>query len=71
MVQENLLHAEIVRKGYSLPTFAKKLGIAKTTFYRKIRGEGEFSRLEIQRISELLELSKDQIFEIFFGQDVS
>ena len=45
---------------------AAKLGISKTSYYKKINGKAEFSLVEAQKISEILNLSDAEKTNIFF-----
>lgn len=47
------------------------LKLSKTSYYRKINGIQEFTAKEIKFIAKVLELSKDEMNEIFFGELVS
>lgn len=49
----------------------EKISISKSAFYRKLKGESEFTRIEIIGISEVLGMSDDQIINIFFRNKVS
>lgn len=60
------LKAQIIRKDYPIDKFIKELEISKATFYTKQNSDG-FSTKEIKKIRDLLELSRDQIFDIFFA----
>lgn len=52
-------------------SFCKLLGISKTAYYRKTNGKSDFTREEILKIADILDLSGDEILEIFFVQKVS
>ena len=45
--------------------------INQSRFYRVLRGEGEFDRGEIVTLSEVLNLSDQDIIDIFFAEKVS
>lgn len=60
------LNAEIARNRLSIPTLAVMMGINKKTLYSRMRGDTAFSREEIIVISNILQLSDNQILEIFF-----
>lgn len=63
------LEYEIKKKGFNVEGFCKELGISKSAYYRKIKGTTEFTRSEIQRIVEILELNSPM--GIFFSSKVS
>lgn len=60
------LRAECVRKGITLESLASKIGINPTSLYRKINGESEFRRNELQIIKNVLELDDEKFIIIFF-----
>lgn len=45
--------------------------LSKSSYFRKIRGVTEFTRGEIIGLAEELEMDDNEIFEIFFKQEVS
>lgn len=59
------LKAECIRNGISLEKLAEKIGINNSTLYRKINGNTEFNRNELQIIRECLKLSDEQFIAIF------
>ena len=48
---------------------AKAIGINTSTLYRKINGQSEFTRAEIQKICEVLHL--DSPMDIFFTNELA
>ena len=71
MFNQNLLRAKIIEKGLSVTQLCQYLGICEATFYRKLARDGDFSRFEIKRITEKLNLSRSERDEIFFGQKLA
>lgn len=67
MVRRNELLAELVRKELTMGALAKKLGIAPSSLTRKIKGETDFYRGEIEKISQVLDLSGEDVLRIFFA----
>lgn len=67
----NLLKAEIVLKDKKIPNIALDLGISKTSLYRKLNGRSEFTRGEIVKLINILDIKKDYAIEIFFSDVVS
>lgn len=63
------LKYEIKKNKMTTEEFCKSIGISKTAFYRKCNGTSDFTRKEIQKIKELLNL--DSPDEIFFAKEVS
>lgn len=58
-----------IKKGIKIPQIAKAMGISTPTLYRKMSGESDFYRSEIQAICDLFE-EKDLNY-IFFSQEVT
>lgn len=69
MFNERLFRAKVVLNGLTLMELALKLGINESTLHGKLKREGAFTRSEINRISNILGLSKDDVFEIFFAPE--
>lgn len=65
-MNRNLLEAKLKEKGINIIEISKLLGIEKTTFYRKISGKSDFYRLEIEKMVKFLNLSIDEMNNIFF-----
>lgn len=68
MFNQNLLKAKLIEKDVSVLELCNELGICETTFYRKLSRDGDFSRFEINKIVEKLELSQEERNKIFFAQ---
>ena len=50
---------------------ANALGIGEVAWYQKINGKSEFKLSEIQKMRKLLDLSLEQVDQIFFKDYVS
>ena len=70
MFDRKKLQAQMVLKGMNGKQMAEKLSITEGTFYRKMGNDGDFSRDEIQTISDVLDIS-DNLTEIFFVKELS
>lgn len=46
--------------------FAKKLEMSLSTLSSKLNNKSEFNRSEILKMKELLEIKKEEIYNIFF-----
>lgn len=68
LFNQNLLKAKIIEKGLSTMFLCNSLGICEATFYRKLSRNGDFSRFEINKIAEELNLSCKERDDIFFAQ---
>ncbi len=63
------LEYEIKRKGMTIMSFCKALGISTSAYYRKCKGTSEFTQAEIQKAMKLLDLRSPM--GIFFAEEVS
>lgn len=52
-------------------SFCKKMGIAGSTLSAKLNNKSEFSRSEMLKISELLNLKDEEVHDIFFSKTIS
>lgn len=65
------LKAEMVRKEKSVDQLCAALGISRTTWFRKIGGESQFTQSEITDLRRELCLDDRQTGVIFFSEEVS
>lgn len=70
MIRSNKLRARIVEREMSVATVAERMGINKSTLYRKLK-TGQFTIGEAQQLAEILGLSSSDINEIFFRGDAA
>lgn len=70
-MKSNELKAEIIRNGFSVKKIADAIGVKESTFYRKLRGDTQFKQCEILALKLTLDLSNDDINDIFFTPQVS
>lgn len=68
MFNKNLFRAKIAENGVTTKKVAQLMGINETTLYRKINGESDFTRNEIQLFKKEFELSGDEVDSIFFAK---
>jgi len=45
----------------------KGINISKSSYYKRMRGEVEFSLSEIRSIADILDLTPEEIMDIFFN----
>ena len=69
MFNRRKLQAQMVLKGMKASEVAEKMGIDPSTFYRKMGNDGDFSRAEIQKIVEILEI--EEPVDIFFASELA
>ena len=71
MFNRNKFRAKMVENGISNEEMAGILGINKATLYRKTVGISEFTRDEIQILSQALALSMQEVKDIFFADEIT
>lgn len=72
----DLLKGTLRIKGFSIPEIVeamneKNVQISKSTFYKKMRGESQFTAEEISAITEIAKLTRNEMYNIFFKELVS
>ena len=70
MFKKNKFRAMLARKEISVGEIAKALGIDPATLSRKISGQSDFYRNEIEKICQILELTPDETLQIFLPNDL-
>lgn len=71
MFKANLFKAKLAEKGVTLREIAYAMGCNEATLYRKMQGQSDFTRNEIQLIKHTLELTTDEIETIFFALELA
>lgn len=67
-VNTNLLKGKIVEKSTTQEYVADKIGIDRSTFYRKMKADGlTFTIGEVHKLVEALSLNREEAIEIFFN----
>ncbi len=69
MFNKNKFKALLLIKGKTIDDIAELLEVSKPTVYRKMNGESDFYRFEIQKICIFLNVS-DPV-EIFFDNEIT
>ena len=67
-MKANVLKGKIVERGMTIGVFCERTGFSRSTFDRKLSGQGVFDRDEISRIIDVLHLSWDEARNIFFAE---
>ena len=70
-MDRNGLRGRIIAKGFSIDAFCKAIGMTRVTFNRRMSGKTEFTRDEIAKIMEVLELTVEEMYSIFFIKKVA
>jgi hypothetical protein len=71
MFDKNLFKFHVNKSNVTMESIANKIGINAATLYRKINGESDFTRGEIQIIRMLLNLTADEADRIFFTEELA
>ena len=65
MVNQNLLKSKIALSGLTFKELAQKIGIPYQNFSKRNAGKIEFNAKEIKALKEVLNLTNDDVAEIF------
>ncbi len=65
MFDKRKLQAVMLLKGKKVEDISKVLGVNESTIYRKLNNDGDFSRSEIEKLVDYLEI--DNPVDIFFS----
>lgn len=69
MFDEKKFRAALILRGISLNEVAKSMGINIVTLYRKMSGDSDFYRSEIQKFCELTGIENPS--DIFFADELT
>lgn len=70
LTNTEVLSEEITNSGITITAIAKKLGITREGFYKKLNNETEFKASEISAMQRILNLSNKKRDDIFFAKEV-
>ena len=70
MTDSAMLNDVISESGMTITAIAKKLGITREGFYKKLNNETEFKASEIVSMQSILNLSNKKRDAIFFAKEV-
>ena len=70
-INKNMLKSKRVLKGLSQPDMAKNLTCSVPAYNQKENGKRAFSAIEIAKISKVLDLSAEEIKDIFFTDELN
>lgn len=65
MLAINELRAAMARKKYSINDLADILGVSRSTIYRRMRGESEFTVTEVIKMIDVLNITDPE--RVFFA----
>lgn len=66
MTDSKVLKEKIAESGIPISFIARKIGISREGFYKKLNNETEFKASEISCVKEVLRLSNSERDAIFF-----
>ena len=66
-VNVNKLKGRIVEKGMNVETVAKRIGIERSSLYRKLNNFEKITIGEARKLKDVLELSDEEASAIFFA----
>lgn len=67
MTNTNKLKAKIAECGLTMKELAKNINMSSATFSQKVSGKTKFSQDDIRKIDQELNLTSDEIREIFLS----
>lgn len=70
-METNLLKSKMVLAGKSPKDLCRAAGIGESTFYKKMRGISDFTKLEIEAIAREVGLNRSEVMDIFFPDMVA
>lgn len=71
MFDRKKFHGRVIAEGYTLVTISEKMGISPVTMTRKMSRGGDFTRSELQQLRALLNLSNEDMDDIFFTEELA
>ena len=67
MINQNLLNSKVALSGLTFKELAKKIGMPYQSFNNRKTGKIEFNSSEIKALKDTLNLTNDDVAEIFFN----
>ncbi len=65
MIQKNILKSKLTLRERTQRDLAKALGLSEVSTNKKVNGTIKFSLNEVKKIKEYLNLTNDEVVEIF------
>lgn len=66
MTNSKKLKGRIIEKGYTLSSFSDAIKMSRPCFRKRVNGESDFKSKEIEKICDLLDISRADMVEYFF-----
>lgn len=70
MINTAKLKAKIIERGLLQEAVAMQLGMTSGTFNYKLNNKTEFKASEIKKLSNILNLTTEEFYSIFFAENV-
>ena len=67
MIQKNILKSKLSLKEKTQKDLAKALGLSKVSVSKKVNGLSRFSLPEVKKVKDYLDLTNDEVVEIFIN----
>lgn len=71
MVDTRILRDKIAERRTNVSELASKIGMDKATLYRRLSDGAAFTIGEVDKIVEILNLTRDEAVSIFFSHEVA
>ena len=68
MIQKNILKSKLSLKEKTQKDLAKALGLSKVSVSKKVNGLLRFSLPEVKKVKDYLDLTNDEVVEIFLNE---
>lgn len=68
MIQKNILKSKLSLKEKTQKDLAKALGLSKVSVSKKVNGVLRFSLPEVKKVKDYLDLTNDEVVEIFINE---
>lgn len=68
MLNKTMLRTKMKEQRYSLRSLCKAIPMSEPALGRKVRGYVDFRASEIERVSELLNMTNEELLAIFFDR---
>ena len=68
MTNERILKSKMILKGYSgYNALSEAIGLSRMAIFKKRKGINKWTTGDITKIKEVLDLTNNEVMEIFFG----
>lgn len=68
MIQKNILKSKLSLKEKTQKDLTKALGLSKVSISKKVNGLLRFSLPEVKKVKDYLDLTNDEVVEIFINE---